>query len=63
MDIQKILNEKDHKVFLFILKKSLYIREWIGKTDEDFGYGVLRVTYARCPMETDLVYLRGQYNF
>ena len=59
MKIEKILDEKDHKLFLFITNTRLYIREWIGQKDEEFEYGVLRVTYIRCPEDTDMIYLKG----
>ena len=55
MKIEKILDEKHHKVYCFTTYLKVFMQEWLGSEDND---AVLRVRYDRNPEVTDKFYLR-----
>lgn len=58
MNIEKILDEVDHKVYLFCTVNKVYVQEWIRGLQKS----VIRITYNRAELEKDKIYFGDNFS-
>lgn len=60
MEIRKIMEEQDHIIAVYIRYDRVFMYEWIGGTDRDVGYVVMRIRYNKADANTIKFHFKGR---